>query len=126
MQMQSTPEIAESSEDVLHEPSQFEEVKVIVSPKSSMISSRLAEPETAETMTSKLVDFWNKNENNISMAREKTDLQNKKDVWASGQSSRTRESQEKAPHFPNQKRTLKMPTKQERNDVEMRLSHINT
>ena len=59
---------------MLHEPSQFEEVKVIVSPKSSMISSRLAEPETAETMTSKLIDFWNKNENNIAMAQEKTDL----------------------------------------------------
>ena len=48
-----------------------------------MISSRLAEPETAEIMTFKIIEFWKKSDNEIKMAIEKSELQFRKDEWQS-------------------------------------------
>lgn len=71
------------SELELRETSADDHVQVIVSPKSSMISSRLAEPETAEIMTFKIIEFWKKSDNEIKMAIEKSELQFRKDEWQS-------------------------------------------
>ena len=51
-----------------------EEKNVIVSPKSSMISSRLAEPETADLWANRMIDFHTKYGALVDMAAEKADL----------------------------------------------------
>ena len=51
-----------------------EEKNVIVSPKSSMISSRLAEPETADHWANKMIDFHTRYSDLVDMAAEKTEL----------------------------------------------------
>lgn len=45
-----------------------------MSPKSSLLSSRLAEPETADYWVTKLVEFSNNSKDLVHMAIEKTDL----------------------------------------------------
>eukprot|EP00354_Favella_ehrenbergii_P010043 CAMPEP_0170474256 /NCGR_PEP_ID=MMETSP0123-20130129/16048_1 /TAXON_ID=182087 /ORGANISM="Favella ehrenbergii, Strain Fehren 1" /LENGTH=84 /DNA_ID=CAMNT_0010743867 /DNA_START=388 /DNA_END=642 /DNA_ORIENTATION=+ len=47
-----------------------------------MISSRLAEPETAEFMSTRLVEFWEKHEDSVGLAVERSQLQHKVDEWA--------------------------------------------
>ena len=51
-----------------------EDKSVVISPKSLMISSRLAEPETADTWSSTMVDFVNIYKDQIKLAVEKTEL----------------------------------------------------
>ena len=51
-----------------------EEKKAVISPKSSMISSRLAEPETADTWSLKLVEFCNHNKDKVAISVEKLNL----------------------------------------------------
>ena len=51
-----------------------EEKNVIVSPKSSMISSRLAEPETADHWANKMIDFHMRYSDLVDMAAEKAEL----------------------------------------------------
>ena len=56
--------------------------KVIVSPKSSMISSRLAEPETADIMAHRIMEFWINHEHDVEYAIERAELQAKSNDWA--------------------------------------------
>ena len=51
-----------------------EEKNVIVSPKSSMISSRLAEPETADHWANRMIEFHTRYGHMVDMAAEKTEL----------------------------------------------------
>lgn len=51
-----------------------EDKMVIVSPKSSMISSRVAEPETADVWANQMIEFSEKFERLISIAIDKTHL----------------------------------------------------
>ena len=67
----SNEELAESSDaELMHDPN-MDAAKVIVSPKSSMISSRLAEPETADIMSHRIMEFWINHEHEVAFAIEK-------------------------------------------------------
>ena len=54
-----------------------EEKSVIVSPKSSMISSRMAEPETADSWSAQIIEFSKKYEKLIKIAVDKYALTQK-------------------------------------------------
>ena len=70
----SNENLEESSDADLMRDQNANDVKVIVSPKSSMISSRLAEPETAEIMAYRLMEFWSKHSHEVPSAVERAEL----------------------------------------------------
>ena len=130
----SNEELAESSDaELMHDPN-MEAEKVIVSPKSSMISSRLAEPETADIMSHRIMEFWINHEHEVAFAIERAKLQTKCNEWAgqlrlserrqtsSIQESGDRDSQAQMNvTSQNRKSLIKLPTKNERNIAENRL-----